>query len=254
MMKYSWKSKYTFISCIFFMIIWEYVAIKINNDIYLPKIECILKETFKLIRSRNFYMYISSSFIRTIVSYICALILAVILGILASVYPFFRYFINPLNSFIRTIPTLVLVVLALVWFDKDKAPFVVGFAIIFPILYEGIRNCLSKIDNKILEMADIYEISMYDKLKNIFIPTIKFHIINIFVSTLSLTFKVVIAGEVHGQPKYGIGSQIQMEKINFNTTGIFAWIIIIVLISFIFEFMNIKLNKLTYGWLNEDND
>ena len=252
MIKYTWKSKYTFISCIFFIILWEIVAVLIDNDIYLPKIECILRETLKLIKDKNFYLYISSSFARTVISYIAALILAIFLGILSCVYPFFKYILEPINSLIKTIPTLVLVVLALVWFDKDKAPFIVGFAIIFPILYEGVRNNIYKIDGKILEMCSIYEVSTYDKIMKIYIPTIKFYIINILVSTLSLTFKVVIAGEVHGQPKYGIGSQIQLEKVNFNTTGIFAWILIIILISLIFEVISRELNKVTYRWLNED--
>lgn len=252
MMKYSWKSKYTLISFILFIVLWECTAILINNDIYLPKVECILEETINLIKDKNFYMYVSSSFARTVMSYLCALILSVVFGILSFVYPFFRYLINPMNSFIKTIPTLVLVVLALVWFDKDKAPFIVGFAIIFPVLYEGIQNSLSKIDGRIMEMARIYEVSMFDKLNKIYIPTIKFYIMNIFVSTFSLTFKVVIAGEVHGQPKFGIGSQIQLEKVNFNTTGIFAWILIIILISYISEVINTKLNKMTYRWLDED--
>lgn len=253
MKKYSWKSKYTLISCILFILVWECIAILINNDIYLPKIECILRELINLVKDKNFYMYVSSSFIRTVVSYLCALVLSVLLGILTSVYPFFRYLITPVNSFIRTIPTLVLVVLALVWFDKDKAPFVVGFAIVFPILYEGIQSSICKIDSRIMEMASIYEVSRFDKFKKIYIPTIKFYLMNIFVSTLSLTFKVVIAGEVHGQPKYGIGSQIQLEKVNFNTTGIFAWILIIVFISLIFEVINMKLNKITYRWSSDEN-
>lgn len=45
----------------------------------------------------------------------------------------------------------------------------------------------------------------------------------ILISTFSLAFKVVIAGEVHGQPKYGIGAAVQIEKVNFNTVKIFAW-------------------------------
>ena len=252
MMKYSWKSKYTLISCVLFIVIWQCIALLINNDIYLPKVQCIFMEVINLVKDNNFYMYVSSSFTRTVVSYLSALFLSIFLGILTSVYPFFRYLITPVNSFIKTIPTLVLVVLALVWFDKDKVPFVVGFAIIFPILYEGIQNSLCKIDGRIMDMTNIYEVSVLDKLIKIYIPTIKFYLMNILVSTLSLTFKVVIAGEVHGQPKYGIGSQIQMEKVNFNTTGIFAWIIIIVFISLIFELINKKLNKVTHRWLNED--
>lgn len=252
MMKYTWKSKYILISSMLFIGFWEVCAILINNDIYLPKIECILKEVINIIRNKDFYKYVSSSFSRTIVSYLYALFLSIILGILSYVYPFFRYMAAPINSFIKTIPTLVLVVLALVWFNKDKAPFVVGFAIVFPILYEGIQNSILKIDKSILEMTEIYEVSLYDKITKIYIPSIKFYLISIFVSTLSLTFKVVIAGEVHGQPKYGIGSQIQLEKVNFNTTGIFAWIVIIVFISFIFEFINVILKKRAYRWLNED--
>ncbi|NRZ61271.1 ABC-type nitrate/sulfonate/bicarbonate transport system permease component [Clostridium beijerinckii] len=71
---------------------------------------------------------------------------------------------------------------------------------------------------------------------------------SIFVSTFSLTFKVVIAGEVYGQPKFGIGSQIQVEKVNFNTPGIFAWIVIIVSVSLVLEFLNKLLRKRTYRW------
>ena len=89
MIKYSWKSKYTLFSCIFFLVLWEVVAIILNNDIYLPRIECILKELLNLVKDKNFYMYVSSSFMRTLISYSFALFLSVFLGILSSVYPFF---------------------------------------------------------------------------------------------------------------------------------------------------------------------
>lgn len=255
MMKYSWKSKvYTLISCIFFIISWQIIALLINNDIYLPTIGKVLKEIKEIITNNNFTRIIISSFYRTLYSYIIALILAMILGIFSIVYPFFKYLILPLNSFAKTIPTMVLVVLALVWFDKDKAPFIVGFAITFPILFEGVRNAIMQIDKKIIDMTKIYEVSVIDKINKIYIPVMKFYFMNIFVSTFSLTFKVVIAGEVHGQPKYGIGSQIQLEKVNFNTSGIFAWIILIVLMSLLFELINKLIKKKVYRWKNEYNN
>jgi NitT/TauT family transport system permease protein len=171
-----------------------------------------------------------------------------ILGILGAVYPFFRYLIQPLNSFAKTVPTMVLVVLLLVWFDKDITPFAVGFAIIFPVLYEGVRNSLLQIDKKLIDMTKIYEVSLIDKIKKIYVPIMKFYFMSIFVSTFSLTFKVVITGEVYGQPKFGIGSQIQLEKVNFNVSGIFAWIVIIVFISIVLEVINKLLNKKIYRW------
>lgn len=252
MSQYSWKNKlYTLLSCLFFICLWQVTAIIINNDIYLPKIEQVIRATEEILLDTNFYKVILSSFYRTVLSYLLALGLAIILGVLSIVYSFFRYLMIPLSSFAKTIPTMVLVVLALVWFDKDKAPFIVGFAIIFPIIYEGIGNSLRQIDKKIIDMTKIYEVSLIEKVKKIYLPIIKFYIMSIFVSTFSLTFKVVIAGEVHGQPKFGIGSQIQLEKVNFNVPGIFAWIFIIVLISFVFELINKLLNKNIYRWQSE---
>ena len=239
MMKYSWKSKlYTLLSCIFFMGLWQLIAIIINNDIYIPRIQQVIEAINIIFKDQNFLRVILSSFYRTMLSYILALIFSMILGVLAVVYPFFKYLMQPINSFSKTIPTMVLVVLSLVWFDKDKTPFVVGFAITFPILYEGIRNSLMQIDKKIIDMTKIYEVSLKDKIKKIYLPVMKFYFMSIFVSTFSLTFKVVIAGEVHGQPKFGIGSQIQLEKVNFNVSGIFAWIVIIVFISLVLEIIN----------------
>jgi len=249
MMKYSWKSKlYTFISCLFFIGLWQLIAVITNNDIYIPRIQQVIEAIKIIFMEQDFLKVILSSFYRTILSYILALVFSMILGVLGAVYPFFQYLIQPINSFAKTIPTMVLVVLLLVWFDKDITPFAVGFAIIFPILYEGVRNGLMQIDKKIIDMTKIYEVSLKDKIKKIYFPVMKFYFMSIFVSTLSLTFKVVITGEVYGQPKFGIGSQIQLEKVNFNVAGIFAWIVIIVFISLFLEIINKLLKKRIYRW------
>jgi len=249
MMKYSWKSKvYTLLSCIFFIGLWQLIGIIINNDIYIPKIQQVTEAINIILKDKNFFKVILSSLYRTMLSYTLALVFSMILGVLGVVYPFFKYLMQPVNSVGKTIPTMVLVVLSLVWFDKDKTPFVVGVVIIFPILYEGIRNSLIQIDKKIIDMTRIYEVKLKDKIKKIYLPVMRFYFMSIFVSTFSLTFKVVVAGEVLGQPKFGIGSQIQLEKVNFNTSGIFAWIVIIVVISFGLEIINKLLKEKTYRW------
>ncbi|MGG7177159.1 ABC transporter permease [Clostridium paraputrificum] len=253
MKEFSWKNKrQSIVAILVLLVLWEIIAIKINNDIYLPRIEEVLLSMGEIFKDSNFLNNILSSLYRTVISFIGALLLAVILGVLSLMYPFFNNFLKPLNAIGKTIPTMVLVVLALIWFDKDKAPLVVGFAIVFPILYDGILSSLNGIDKKTIDMCSIYKVSTIQKVKKIYIPIIVFYIMNILISTFSLAFKVVVAGEVHGQPKYGIGSAIQIEKMNFNTTAIFGWILIIAIISVIFEWMNRLLLKKVYRWKNED--
>ena len=156
--------------------------------------------------------------------------------------------LKPFNALIQSIPNMVLIVLALIWFDKNNAPYIVGFCVVFPILYDSVLGSMTAIDKDIIEMANIYKVSTIDKILKIYIPSIVFRLVPIMISTLSLGFKVVIAGEVHGQPKYGIGTMVQIEKINFNTSGIFAWLVVILIISLILELMKQFILRRAFVW------
>lgn len=252
---YSWKDKrQEVLWVIFLLIIWEVIAVKINNEIYIPRIESVIKSMAAIIKGKTFGLNFVSSIIRTTISFSTAYILAVILGVLSLMYPVFKNFFKPINVIGKTIPTMVLVVLSLVWFDKDKTPFVVGFAIVFPILYEGVISAVNSVDKELLEMCKIYNVTKKQKIKAIYIPIIKFYTIGILASTFSLAFKVVVAGEVHGQPKYGIGSAIQLEKVNFNITGIFAWIVIIAIMSIFIDIISKLFLSSVDRWKNGNRD
>lgn len=236
------------LSCVAFLIIWEVVALIIKNDIYLPTIGQTLNALKEIIIEKRFYLDILLTVTRTSISFIVAFIVALMLGLSAYSFRIIKNFLKPINALVQSIPNMVLIVLALIWFNKDNTPYIVGFAVVFPILYDTILGAMSGIDKATIEMAKIYNISTIDKILKIYIPSIKFRLVPIMISTFSLAFKVVIAGEVHGQPKYGIGTMIQIEKINFNTSGVFAWLSIILIISLILELIKQFTLRRTFVW------
>lgn len=236
------------LALIIFLITWQVAAISIDNSIYLPTIPCVIKNLINIVQEESFIYNVGSSLFRSFMSFIIALLGGCILGLVSFLSTTFRNFFKPLNALSTSIPTMVLVVLALIWFDKDMAPFIVGTLIVFPILYEGILSSLLNINKDIIEMSMIYEVPGRYKFKNLYLPTMKLQILNFVVSTFSLGFKVVIAGEVHGQPTYGIGTVIQYEKINFNTEAIFAWIVILAIISFILGMVQKLIRKKIFKW------
>ncbi|MDS0526376.1 ABC transporter permease subunit [Clostridium sp. SHJSY1] len=250
---FTWKSKIqVIISCMILIGLWDIVAIKLNNEIYLPRVGNVLISMKEILSKDDFLRNMLSSLSRTLISFLAALLLAVIFGVLSLMYPIFKSFLKPINAIGKTIPTMVLIVLTLIWFKKEEAPFIVGFVIVFPILYDGVISSIGNINKELIEMCRIYKVSTWQKVKRIYMPVIGFYIAGILMSTFSLVFKVVIAGEVYGQPKYGVGSSIQIEKVNFNTNSIFAWIIIIAILSILFDLLNKLINKKVYRWQNED--
>ena len=55
MMKYSWKSKlYTLISCLFFIGLWQLIAVITNNDIYIPRIQQVIEAIKIIFMEQNF--------------------------------------------------------------------------------------------------------------------------------------------------------------------------------------------------------
>lgn len=237
-----------FLSCITLLFLWQLVSLKINNDIYLPTLEQVFISIKEIILEEYFILNVFSTISRCILSFFVALITALILGIISNSFNVINNFLTPITSIARSIPNMVLIVLTLIWFNKEISPYIVVFIMVFPILYDVILSSIKNIDKKILEMANLYKISKKDKIFKIYLPAIKFSILSILSSTISLGFKIVIAGEVYGQPVYGIGAMIQSEKVNFNTTAIFAWIIIIVIISYLLNLIEKILLRRAFIW------
>ncbi len=130
---------------------------------------------------------------------------------------------------------MAFIVLILIWTSKEFAPIIIGIVISFPIFYDVILNTLLNINKDLIQMCKVYEISNIDRINAIIIPSIIIELKKVINSTLALIFKVVISGEVYAQPKYGIGSMIQLEKMQLNTAAVIAWMIIITVIVYGFD-------------------
>ena len=126
------------LACVTFLIIWEVLALIINNDIYIPTINQTLNSLKEIIVEKRFYLDVLSTIGRTITSFIVAFLLALILGLSSYSFRIVRNFLKPINAFLQSIPNMVLIVLALIWFNKDNTPYIIGFAVVFPILYDTI--------------------------------------------------------------------------------------------------------------------
>ena len=236
------------LSCVILLFLWEIIALKIDNDIYLPTLGQVFISIKEIISDERFIINIFSTITRCILSFILTLITAFMFSIISNSFNLFKNFLIPIISLARSIPNMVLIVLTLIWFNKESAPYIVVFIMVFPVLYDAILSSIKNIDKSILEMASLYKISKKDKILKIYLPSIKFSLISILSSTISLGFKIVIAGEVYGQPLYGIGAMIQSEKVNFNTRAIFAWIIIIVIISSLLNIVEKLILRRTFIW------
>lgn len=248
MKNFIWNKRYNIVSFILLLVLWQILSIIVKNEVIVPAIPSTLKSIVNIIKDEKFLRVIFSTILRFFIGGIVTLVVALIIALVSYYYNFVYHILKPMVSFMRAVPTMGIVVLTLIWFSNNLAPIFIGFLVVFPIIYEGVLNALNNLDYKIISMAKLYKVKRIDQIIYIYGPHIINGLIPILPSALGLMMKVIIAGEVLGQPSYAIGTSLQMEKLYLNTSGVFSWIIIVVLINWIIELLIVVLYKGVSIW------
>lgn len=250
MKKYLFQSRWLFISPLLFMVIWEIVSRMIGNDLIFPGLLSIFKAFINIIKEKNFLFIVFHTLKRTGISIGISLILGILCSILSYKYKFFYILFFPFFSFLKSIPTIAVIILVLIWSNVEIVPVITGIMILLPLIYENILGGIDSIDRELLKMADIYKISKIDVFKGIYIPGVYYFSASGIPALIALTLKVVVAGEVLSQGSLSIGGEIFMGKIYLETSSIFAWVIIVILINFLLDIFLKKVNSELTKWRN----
>ena len=80
-------------------------------------------------------------------------------------------------------------------------------------------------------MAQVYRFSRGKKLRYLYLPAALPYLISAMRVGLGFSWKSGIAGEVIAIPSQAIGTQLYNAKIYLDMPGLFAWTIVIILLS-----------------------
>ena len=219
------------------LIIWILLSRFINNEIIFPTIKSTFLSLIDIIKGPNFLNIIKYSLLRSLIGFLISLFLALLTGVLSSISKIIYNLMIPILNFLSSVPTMAIIILALIWLNNEFAPMFVGFIMVFHILYETVLKGILNVNKNIIDMVEVYKVDKITIIKDIYLPSVFLNLSLVFTSTLGINLKMVIAGEALAQPKYAIGSNLQLQKTYLNTSGVFAWIIIILLIAKVFEYI-----------------
>lgn len=234
-MKRFMQNSPKFLSIFFFLIIWEGVALYIDNSLLFPRISEIFLSLKNLVASGDFILILWNTLSRFFISIVFSLILAIIFSVASYRYEVISFLLFPFIIFLRAVPTIAIIIVVLIWSSVERVPIVVGMLILFPILYESILGGIKNVDKNLLKMSKVFKVPTKRVVRDIYIPSIYYSISSNIPSYMGLTFKVIIAGEVLSQESLSIGGEIFINKIYLESSNIFAWIIVVIVLNYFLE-------------------
>ena len=241
---------FTLISFVLIFAIWKIVSFFINSGIILPSPEDTIISLFGLLKTKDFFVIILLSIERGLIGFIISLFLGLIVGFFCGFNKIFNKIFEPLLAIIRSTPVMSVILIALIWFKSNNVPIFASFLMSFPIVVTNVKEGINNIDNRLVDMASIYQIRKRRIINEIYMPSILPFLMAAISTSFGIGWKVVIAAEVLSQPKYAIGTSLQNSKLYLNIDEVFAWTIITILIGYLFEKIIRLLEIKTIKWKN----
>ena len=231
-----WADKLKKLTGVFFWLaIWQFAAMKIGKEVLLASPVSTIKALISLCGQSAFWSAIIFSLTRIMLGFALALVTGVLLAGLSAVYDGVRYIFAPLFNVIKAVPVASFIILALLWVRGGNLSICISFLMVLPIIYNNMLAGFTRVDKSLLEMAAVFRLSNMKKIKYIYIPQVLPYFTAACTTSLGLCWKSGIAAEVIGMPAGSMGNRLYETKLYMDTPEMFAWTVVIVIISFVVE-------------------
>lgn len=223
------------LSLLFWCALWQIGAMIINKEYLLPDIPATFKALLEIVKDASLYKSVIFSCLRVIAGLALGSAFGILLAILCNKFSIIHTLFSPIITIIKSTPVASFIVLLWVLMSGDALTVFIGFLMVMPIIWQNLLDGYSAIDKNLIELADVYEFSYSKRLKLLVFPTLKKYLIPALITASGLAWKAGIAAEIIAYTKNSIGQGINDAKYNMETATVFAWTLVVIVLSIALE-------------------
>ncbi|MEE0775569.1 MAG: ABC transporter permease subunit [Bacillota bacterium] len=215
--------------------IWWFVYRLAGHDVLFASPTDTWRELTSLWAEGSFWMAVAYSMGRILTGFLLGVVFGTALAMLTSVSPWCQDFFKPLLSIVKATPVASFIILALVWLETGLVPVFATFLVVLPIVWANVSQGIKETDRELLEMAKAFQIPQWTKIRRIYLPSVLPYGTAAATTAMGMAWKAGIAAEVIATPMNSLGKGIYNAKIYLETTELFAWTAMVILLSVILE-------------------
>ncbi len=222
-------------SVVVLLLAWHFASVYIGEPFLLPSPSEVIADMAALASNPAFFPELAATFVRVLAAFLIAVALSFALGLPSGHSPLVRAAFSPLLALVKSMPVVSFILVALLWFGSSLVPVFVSVLMILPVMTEAISRGVRQTDPSLLAMARVYRFRKIDELLHIRIPSALPFFFAGAGTSLSLAWKIVVAAEILGFPRLGVGSAMQTAKTHLETGRVLSLTAFVVLMSALTE-------------------
>ncbi len=233
---------FVFLGVLLIGVLWQVSALRVQSGmstgagaLILPEPMAVLSRFARMawgdpVEAQVFWSAFMGSLGRGLLGFSVALLTASVFGIAAGLWRPLQQLIYPAVQLLRSVPVMSIILYLLLFVATDWVAVWVSFLIVFPLIYTNTMAGVASVDQKLLEMATLYSINTWQRLRHIYFPALFPYWIAACLTGMGLNIKAVITAEAMSLPSNSFGAMMSEARNYLDTEGLLAitlWIIVL---------------------------
>lgn len=220
------KSVLGLIGVVIFLGIWELLPILgIVKAKYLPPASEVIAALFKDLGLTAFWVAVGDTMLAWGIGLAIAVVLALVLGLVIGMSPFLRKATNSTIEFLRPIPSVALIPLAVLLYGMkiESSLLLIVYACFWQVLIQVLYG-VADVDNVAMQTAKSYGFSYFQRVRDVVFPTMLPYLVTGVRLAASVALILAITAELLiGSP--GLGNEIALAQSGGAISGMYALIL-----------------------------
>jgi ABC-type nitrate/sulfonate/bicarbonate transport system permease component len=227
--------------------IWEVWA-RTENFYFLPPVSEVMRRAWEVWPSADFLSAVGASLKRLAAGFILGSGAAVAVGLAMGSSPRVRSTLGPTAEFLRALPVIAVVPIAIVLLGVGDAMRigVIAFGVFFPVLVatvEGVRA----VAPEVRDSAALYRLSRVEQSTRVYLPAALPTIFAGLRTALSIGLVLVVISEFTGEGD-GLGVYIEAQRALFNIREVYVGVVFLGLLGYVLNRLFLLLERRVLAW------
>ena len=233
--KHTWLKKA--LIALIYLAVWEAVSLLVGQELLLPSPFATIRRLVELLGVGESWAYAGLSLLRIMSGYALGVAGGVLLAVLTAKSRFAESLLAPLRGVVKATPVTSFILLALLWFHSNLVPLLISFLMVLPMVWADTADAILHTDLRLVEMGKTFGLSKARIILKIYVPSVLPQFLAACTTSLGFAWKSGVAAEIIALPKQSIGYQLYISKLRIETVDLFAWTLLVILLSMLLEWL-----------------
>ena len=216
-------------------LVWIAAYYIVRNDYVLPSFWDAFAEMGRILADASFWRAFWNTFLRTLWAFLASMALGIAMAVCSHLTAGLRVFFAPAISVMRTVPTIAVILMLLLWTTPSMVPVIVSALVLFPAVYAAALAALDEVGENYGELTRAFRVPLMRRIGKMYLPLAAPVMLKQAGGIFSLGLKVVISGEVLASTYRSLGGMMQDAQMYLNMPRLMALTLLVLFMGFVLE-------------------